>query len=68
MDNLYLVKRPKDDVIVVIMKNKMDNKFHFVNLTKEHICPCGFDSADEALNDLEDYKRIGRVIDYYKLL
>lgn len=67
MNNLYLVRRPKDDVVVCIMKNRADNKFHFVNLTKEHICPCGFDSVDEALNDLDDYKKIGKVIEYYKL-
>lgn len=67
MNNLYLVKRTKGDVIVSIMINKSDNKFHFVNLTKEHICECGFNSIEDALADLEDYKKDGRVLDYYKL-
>ncbi len=67
MKNLYLVKREKGDVIVTIMLNRSDNKFHFINLTNEHICQCGFDSVEDAILDLEDYKKKGKIIDYYKL-
>lgn len=67
MKNLYLVKRNKGDVIVTIMINRIDNKYHFINLTNEHICQCGFNSIEEALLDLEKYKKDGRIIDFYKL-
>lgn len=42
--NLYSVTRPKDTVIVAIMLNEQNNKYHFVNLSHNHICPCSFDS------------------------
>ena len=34
----WLVERPKDEVAVTIMKNKLDGTYSFINLTKEHIC------------------------------
>ena len=36
----WLVKRPNDKVIITIMKNKCDGTYSFINLTKEHVCPC----------------------------
>lgn len=45
----WLVKRPNDEVIVTIMKNKCDETYSFINLTKEHICPCNFNNIDDAL-------------------
>lgn len=37
MNNVYLVIREKDSVIVSIMFNKLDHTYSFVNLTKGHI-------------------------------
>lgn len=34
---IWLVKRQCDKVIVTIMKNKSDETYSFINLTKEHI-------------------------------
>ena len=56
----WLVKRPHDEVIVTIMKNKSDASYSFINLTKEHICPCRFNSVNDALRDMDR-------IDYLKL-
>ena len=50
---LWLVERPKDTVLVTILINESDNKFHYVNLTKSHICKCGFDTIDDALEDMK---------------
>ncbi len=53
LKNTYFVKRKrKDDVIVSIMYNKADNKYHFVNLSKNHICSCGFETIEEAIADM----------------
>ena len=50
----WLVERLKDEVVVTIMKNKLDGTYSFINLTKEHICPCKFESVDDALKDIDE--------------
>ena len=62
-----LILRNHDSVIVWIMKNKNDDTFSFVNLTKGHICPCRFRSVDEAMDDLRNQKISGKVKEYYTL-
>ena len=54
--------RPNDEVDVLLLKNKEESTFSFVNLTKCHICPCKFNSIEEALQDLETYKNKGKII------
>ena len=63
----WLVKRPHDEVIVTIMKNKSDASYSFINLTKEHIGPCRFNSVNDALRDMDRLKDSGKIIDYLKL-
>lgn len=63
----WIVERPHDKVIVTIMLNKSDNTYSFVNLTKEHICSCKFESIDEALKDMDNQIKQGKVIRYYLL-
>lgn len=63
----YLVKRPSDSIIVTIMKNKIDNTYSFINLTKEHICPCRFNSIEEAINGMNEKIKQGEVISYNKI-
>ena len=65
--NLYLVIRNKDNVVVSIMFNKQDGKYHFVNLTKGHICTCGFNSVGDAIKDMEIKKANGEIIDFEKI-
>lgn len=64
----WLVKRPKDEVIVTILLNKSDNTYSFVNLTKEHICPCRFSSIEDALHDMDVQITQGKIIKYYEIL
>lgn len=63
----WLVKRPNDEVIVTIMKNKSDGTYSFINLTKEHICPCRFSSMEEALLDMDKKIKDGTVLKYKKI-
>ena len=61
----YKIVRPHDEVIVSIFRNKNDNTYSFINLTKGHICPCRFLTISEALMDLEKYIKEGKIIKYY---
>lgn len=63
----WLVNRPKDEVVVTIMKNKANDTYSFVNLTKEHICPCEFKSIDDALNDMDEKVKNGEINYYFEL-
>lgn len=67
VNNLYFIKREKDNVIVSIMFCIADKKFYFVNLTKNHICTCGFNTIDDAILDMEHLKNSGKLIEYYKI-
>ena len=64
----FRVVRPKDTVEVAIIKNKNDNTYSYVNLTKEHICPCRFNSVEEAIDDMDKLKEKGKLIKYDELL
>ena len=61
----YKIVRPHDEVIVSIFRNKNDNTYSFINLTKGHICPCRFLTINEALMDLKKYIKEGKIIKYY---
>ena len=63
----WLVERQKDTVVVTIMKNKSDSTYSFVNLTKEHICPCKFKSAEEALADMDKKIESGEIKQYREI-
>ena len=67
MNNTYLVTREKDSVIVSIMFNKLDHTYSFVNLTKEHICPCRFASIEDAIKDMKEKKNNGEIVDYINI-
>lgn len=67
MNNIYLVQRKSGNVVVSIMRNKSDGAYSFVNLTKNHICPCRFDSVEDALNDMHKKILSGEIIGYFKL-
>lgn len=64
---IWLVERDKDNVFVTIMKNKSDNTYSFINLTKEHICPCRFKSVEDALKDMDKQICEKRIKRYYEV-
>lgn len=59
------IVRPKDTVKVQIMYDRNTEKYCFVNLTKGHVCRCRFNTPDDALIDLMDQKRQGKVLEWY---
>ena len=67
MNNIYLVQRKNGNVIVSIMRNKSDNTYSFVNLTKGHICSCKFDSVEDAVKDMDEKILNGKVTGYFEL-
>lgn len=60
----FLVKRPKDTVEVILLPNKDGSGFQYINLSKGHICPCKFKTEVEALADLEEECKKGKVTSY----
>lgn len=67
MNNIYLVQRKSGNVMVSIMRNKSDNTYSFVNLTKGHICPCIFNSIEDAVKDMDEKILNGEISGYFKL-
>lgn len=60
----FIVEREKDNVEVMILPCKKDGKFSFVNITKEHICSCKFDTVEEAIADMDEQIKQGKVKQY----
>ena len=67
MNNIYFVQRKSGNAIVSIMRNKSDNTYSFVNLTKGHICPCRFDSIEDAVKDMDEKILNGEIVEYFML-
>lgn len=60
----FLIYRKDGIFEVLLLKHKLSNTYSFVNITKKHICPCIFNSKEEAISDLENYKKVGKIIKY----
>lgn len=67
MENIYFVIREKGNVIVSIMFSEFNGSYHFVNLTKGHICSCEFETVFDAVNDMKNKKDNGEIIDFIKM-
>ena len=67
MENIYLVIRDRGNVIVSIMFNRFNGSYHFVNLTKGHICSCEFETIYDAIDDMQSKKNNGEIIDFIKI-
>ena len=67
MQYTYLVIRDKGNVVVSIMWNRMDQRYHFVNLTKGHICSCDFKTVQDAIADMQEKKDNGEIIDFVEI-
>lgn len=52
------ITRTDGIIEVIILRNKSDNTYSYINLTKGHICPCRFNTIDEALDDLKTYPKV----------
>lgn len=63
----FLVHKSSGDVEVLLLPHKGTNKYSFVNLTKSHICPCVFNSVEDAIQDMEDRKIMGLLDSYEEI-
>lgn len=63
----YFVMKETDNAEVIIIKNKSDHTFLFVNLTKQHICPCRFESVEEVVKDMIRLKAEGKIRDFIEI-
>lgn len=63
----YLVVRPNDIIEILLLKNKDENTWSFVNITNGHVCPCKFESVEDALTDMDKYVREGKIIRYQRV-
>lgn len=52
------IERIDCELDVLLLKNKSDGTYSFVNLTKGHICPCRFKSESDAIEDLKNDVRV----------
>lgn len=64
----FLVKRLKDTVEVLLLKNKDGSGYQYINLTKEHICPCKFETVTKAIKDMENLQKEGKIISYEEIV
>lgn len=65
--SMWRIFRKDGIIFAYIMYNRADGKYHFVNFTHNHICECGFDTIEDAVADLEQYKKDEKIIDYQKI-
>lgn len=63
----YIVMREMDNVEVIIIRNKSDNTYSFINLTKQHICPCRFKTIEDAIADMEKLKNEGKIKEFIRV-
>lgn len=61
----FLIRKSSGNACILLLRHKGTDKYSFVNLTKQHICPCVFDSVEAAIADLEARKKAG-LLDSYK--
>lgn len=57
MTYYHVIKPDGSYVQVVLFRHKNTEQWSFVNLTKQHICTCRFNSKEDALADMEQHGR-----------
>lgn len=48
----------------MLLKNKNDNTYSFVNITRGHICPCRFNSVADAIDDMDKLIKEKKIVSY----
>lgn len=68
---VYIVHstRSDRDYHIVIFKEKKQNVYRIINLTLGYICPCTFDTYEQAEDDIYKYQMEGKnkILDIYSL-
>lgn len=60
--DMFIVQstRTNQYYVLIIMKEKMDDFFRIVNISKKWICPCVFHTYEEAVSDIFRYQEEGK--------
>lgn len=53
-----VLRRDKDDCVVMIFYDRKSKKYRFVNLTSRHICTCEFNTVADAIEDMEKREEV----------
>lgn len=64
MNNIIemISKRSGNKYNLMILKEKKKEEYRICNITKGHICPCIFNTHQEAIDDIIKYEEEGRII------
>lgn len=62
--NKFRIFKPSGIVDVILVRHKGTQEYSFVNLTKGHICPCRFKTFEDAVADIEDRMKDGKILSY----
>lgn len=60
-------KREKDIIELLLLPNKDDKGYQFINLTKGYICQDVFPTMEDALKDLENFKKSRKIKNYIEI-
>lgn len=59
--NLIAIDKSYGTIIMLLFKHKVSGKWSFINLSKEYICECKFNSYKDAIDDLNKNKESGKI-------
>lgn len=63
---IIIVNKPDGTTYTcLLMRHKFKKTWSFINLTKQHICPCKFNTDQEAIQDLEQQVKDGKVASWH---
>lgn len=62
--NKFRIFKPSGIADVILVRHKGTQEYSFVNLTKGHICPCRFKTFEDAVADIEDRMKDGKILSY----
>lgn len=60
----FIIYKPNETLEVLLLPHKESHLYSFINLTKGHICGCQFKSPSDALENLNNRKSAGLILDY----
>lgn len=68
---IFVVRSTKSqqEYSIMIFKEKHEDTFRIINLTRGYICPCRFNTYEDAVNDIYKYQSEGKneILDIYSM-
>lgn len=60
----FIIYKPNETLDILLLPHKESHLYSFINLTKGYICGCRFKTVADALDDLNNRKSAGLILDY----